>query len=126
MALTLWGFVTNLTLLIVLMPALSYGLAVSNTISTSALTKSVHHDEVGGILGISTSIQAITRIPGPIIAGALIDYAAPWSPGVTAGVVTALCAAFAAWKLCWRPGQKACDEYPDDALYGTPPASSTE
>ncbi len=125
-ALTLWGFVTNLTVLIVLMPALSYGLAVSNTISTSALTKSVHHDEVGGILGLSTSIQAITRIPGPIIAGALIDYAAPWSPGVTAGIIAAVCAAFAAWKLCWRPGQKACDEYPDDTLYGAPAASAAE
>jgi len=119
-ALTAWGFVGNLAVLIVLMPALSYGLAVSNTISTSALTKSVHHEEVGGILGLSTSIQAITRIPGPIIAGALIDYAAPWSPGVTAGIITAACAGFAAWKLCWRRGSTACEEYPEDELYGAP------
>ncbi len=120
LALTLWGFVTQLAILIVLMPLLSYGLAVSNTISTSALTKSVHRDEVGGILGVSTSIQAMTRIPGPIIAGALIDYAAPWTPGVTAGVVTAACAVFAGFTLCWRPGSKACDEYPSDQLYGAP------
>ena len=67
------GLRRDLPLLIVLMPALSFGLAVSNTISTSALTKAVHHDEVGGILGVSTSIQAATRIPAPIIAGALFS-----------------------------------------------------
>ncbi|TLM98459.1 MAG: major facilitator superfamily domain-containing protein 9 [Actinobacteria bacterium] len=109
-ALTAWGFIANLPLLIIAMPALSFGLAVSNTISTSALTKAVHRDEVGGILGISTSIQALTRIPAPIIAGALINYATVWSPGVTAGVLTGLCALFALFTLCWRPGARACDE----------------
>lgn len=109
-ALTAWGFVPNLWVLIVLMPALSFGLAVTNTISTSALTKAVHHDEVGGILGISTSIQAATRIPAPIIAGALIDYSFVWSPGATAGLITAGAALLAYFALCWRPGASACVE----------------
>jgi DHA1 family tetracycline resistance protein-like MFS transporter len=111
LALTAWGFVARLPLLILIMPALSYGLAVSNTISTSALTKAVHKDEVGGILGISTSIQAATRIPGPIIAGALIDYTTVWAPGVTAGVIAGIAAVFAAITLCWRPGARACAEH---------------
>ena len=110
LALTAWGFVANLPLLIVIMPALSFGLAVSNTISTSALTKAVHQDEVGGILGVSTSIQAATRIPAPIIAGALLQYAAVWSPGVTAGAIAGAAAVFAAFTLCWRPGASACQE----------------
>lgn len=108
-ALTAWGFVSGIPLLIILMPALSFGLAVSNTISTSALTKAVHQEEVGGILGVSTSIQAATRIPAPIIAGALIDYATVWAPGVTAGVVAGIAAVFAFATLCWRPGAQACD-----------------
>lgn len=108
-ALAAWGFVPSIPPLLVLMPALSFGLAVSNTISTSALTKSVHKDEVGGILGVSTSIQAATRIPAPIIAGGLIDYATVWSPGLTAGLVTAAAAIFAYATLCWRPGAQACE-----------------
>ena len=121
-ALTAWGFVAKLPLLIVLMPAISFGLAVSNTISTSALTKAVHHDEVGGILGVSTSIQAATRIPAPIIAGALIDYTFVWTPGVTAGVIAAVAAVFAGVTLCWRPGAKACVE--DEPLLGAPPPAA--
>lgn len=116
-ALTVWGFVPSLTLLLVVMPLLSFGLAVSNTISTSALTKAVHRDEVGGILGLSTSIQAMTRIPGPILAGALIDYTTTWAPGVVAGVITAASALIAGFALCWRPGDGGCE---DEPLLGAP------
>ncbi len=111
-ALTAWGFSPTLLILVAIMPLLSFGLAVSNTISTSALTKSVHHDEVGGILGVSTSIQAMTRIPAPIIAGALIDYTTTWAPGVLAGAVTAAAALLAYLTLCWRPGASGCIEEP--------------
>jgi len=113
-ALTAWGFVSGLPLLIILMPAISFGLAVSNTISTSALTKAVHRDEVGGLLGLSTSIQAATRIPAPIIAGALLQYAMVWSPGAVAGCITAVAAVFAFFTLCWKPGANGCEE--DESL----------
>jgi len=109
-ALTAWGFVGNVPLLLLLMPALSLGLAVGNTVTTSALTKAVHHDEVGGILGLNTSIQSLTRIPAAFIPGALLQYSTTWSPGVLAGVITAGTAVFAARTLCWKPGQGACDE----------------
>lgn len=109
-SLAAWGFVGDVWLLVALMPVLSFGMAISNTISTSALTKAVHHDEVGGMLGISTSIQALTRIPAPIIAGALIEFVAVWAPGALAGVVTGACVLLALATLCWRPGARACAE----------------
>lgn len=115
--LAVWGFVPSLPLLLAVMPLLSFGLAVSNTISTSALTKAVHRDEVGGVLGLSTSIQAVTRIPAPIIAGSLIDYATTWAPGVTAAAITAVAAMIAAVSLCWRPGDSGCA---DEPLLGAP------
>lgn len=108
-ALTAWGFVSGLPLLLILMPALSFGLAVTNTISTSALTKAVHHDEVGGILGVTTSIQAATRIPAPVMAGWLIQYSTVWSPGLVAGALAGACAVFAGATLCWRPGARGCE-----------------
>ena len=41
-------------MLIVIMPFLSLGMAVTNTILGSALTKAVYPDEVGGIIDQST------------------------------------------------------------------------
>ncbi|MDP2234575.1 MAG: MFS transporter [Actinomycetota bacterium] len=107
-ALALWGFVPNVWMLLVLMPALSVGLAVTNTVLTSALTKAVHRDEVGGILGLQTSIQSFTRIPAPVIAGALIGFGPVWSPGLLAGVTVGAMVPYAYLKLCWRPGAPAC------------------
>lgn len=116
-ALAAWGFVQDIPMLLVLMPAISFGLAVSNTVSTSALTKSVDRDEVGAILGVSTSIQAATRIPAPVIAGALIGYVAVWTPGLLAGLLAGGCALFALATLCWRPGNQAC-AVDEDVLRG--------
>lgn len=107
-ALALWGFVPNVWLLIVLMPAISVGLAVSNTVLTSALTKAVHRDEVGGMLGLQTSISSLTRIPAPIIGGTLIGWGAVWSPGLLAGLIVAVTVPYAYLMLCWRPGAPAC------------------
>lgn len=107
-SLAAWGFVPNLWLLILLMPALSVGLAVSNTILTSALSKAVHRDEVGGILGLNTSIHSFTRIPAPVMAGVLIERVSVWSPGLLAGVLTLAMVPYAWSKLCVRPGRQAC------------------
>lgn len=119
-ALAAWGFMPNVPALLLLMPALSVGLAVTNTVITSALTKAVHRDEVGGILGLQTSIGSLTRIPAPIIGGALIDYATVWSPGLLAGAVTCLMVPYAYATLCWRPGAPACvdDEIAEEMARG--------
>lgn len=105
-----WGFMPGPWAVLAFMPLLSFGLAVTNTILTSALTKSVHHDEVGGILGIQTSIGSFTRIFAPIVAGWLIGTVAVWAPGVVAGLLTAAAIPYAYRRLCWRPGQAACIE----------------
>lgn len=117
-ALAVWGFVPNVPLLLLLMPALSVGLAVSNTMITSALTTSVHRDEVGGIMGTQASIQSFTRIPAPVIAGFLIQRVGVWAPGALAGVVALSMVPYAYQKLCWRPGNQACDidEYVRDEV----------
>ncbi len=109
-ALALWGFVPSVWMLLLLMPALSVGLAVTNTVLTSALTKSVHRDEVGGILGLQTSITSFTRIPAPVIAGAMIQYGPVWSPGMLAGVACGAMVPYAYLTLCWRPGAPACSD----------------
>jgi len=57
-----WGALPNIWTLLALLPFLSLGMALANTIVGSALTKAVHPDEVGGIIGLSTSVGSLTRI----------------------------------------------------------------
>jgi DHA1 family tetracycline resistance protein-like MFS transporter len=85
------------------MPFLSLGMAVANTIVGSALTKAVYPDEVGGIIGLSTSVGSLTRIPAPALAGALIQSVGVWAPGVLAGVVTVAIVPYAYTRLIKRP-----------------------
>jgi len=117
-SLAVWGFVPGIGLLVVLMPALSLGLAVTNTIVTSALSKAVGRDEVGGVLGLQASIMSFTRIPAPVIAGLLIERVSVWAPGAVAGGVAGLMVPYAYVKLCVHPDRKSCPE--DDPL-GRPP-----
>jgi MFS transporter, DHA1 family, tetracycline resistance protein len=114
-ALVLWGFVPNIAAMVLLMPALSFGLAISNTLMTSELTKAVGRDEVGGILGIQTSIMSLTRIPAPIIGAVLIDRAGVWAPGVFAGVIALALVPYAWSVLCVGPGRQGCMEDEPDA-----------
>jgi DHA1 family tetracycline resistance protein-like MFS transporter len=98
-----WGLSPNIWTLLALMPFLSLGMAVANTIVGSALTKAVYPDEVGGIIGLSTSVGSLTRIPAPALAGALIQSVGVWAPGVLAGVVTVAAVPYAYARLIKRP-----------------------
>ena len=99
----LWGISPNIWTLIAIMPFLSLGMAVANTILGSALTKAVHPDEVGGIIGLSTSVGSLTRIPAPSLAGLLIQAVGVWAPGVLAGLLTAAAIPYAYARLIRRP-----------------------
>ena len=101
--LTVWGVSPGIWSLLAVMPFLSLGMAVTNTIVGSALTKAVHPDEVGGIIGLSTSVGSLTRIPAPSVAGLLIQAVGSWAPGVLAGVLTAAMVPYAWARLIHRP-----------------------
>jgi DHA1 family tetracycline resistance protein-like MFS transporter len=102
-SLTAWGFAPSVWVLIAIMPFLSLGLAVTNTILGSALTKAVYADEVGGIVGLSTAIGSLTRIPAPFVAGLLLQTAGGWAPGVLAGLMTAAAVVFGYVRLIRHP-----------------------
>ena len=102
-SLTLWGFTPTIWVLLAIMPFLSLGLSITNTILGSALTKAVYADEVGGIVGLSTAIGSLTRIPAPFVAGALLQLAGGWGPGVLAGLMTAAAVPYGYARLISRP-----------------------
>lgn len=94
-----WALAPNLiSLLIVLIP-ISAASSVLNTVLRSALTKSVNKEEIGGILGLSTSLESMTNIVTPILGGYLIGSLGTWAPGSFSALVTASLFIFTLRKL---------------------------
>jgi DHA1 family tetracycline resistance protein-like MFS transporter len=82
-----WSLTPNLPILLLVILPLSGGGWVVNTIITSAITKSVDPEEIGGMLGISTSLESVTRVISPSIGGFLLGSLGTWAPGVVSAMI---------------------------------------
>lgn len=87
-----------ISLLIVLIP-LSLTSSVVNTVLRSTLTKAVRPEEIGGILGLSTSLESVTSIVTPVLGGFLIGSLGTWAPGTLSALIMGSLAYFMARKL---------------------------
>jgi DHA1 family tetracycline resistance protein-like MFS transporter len=89
MALSLlgWAFAPSVILLLVILAPTALAGGVLNTVISSALTKAVQPQEVGGILGLSASLESLTRVIAPTLGGLLLDKLGSWSPGVFSSVL---------------------------------------
>lgn len=95
LALLAWGFTTQLWMLLVVILPLGLAGGVLNTVLQSAISKSVHRDEVGGILGIAGSLEAFTRVIAPSVGGVLLQSLGIWAPGVFSAVMLGWAVTFA-------------------------------
>jgi DHA1 family tetracycline resistance protein-like MFS transporter len=95
MALFAWSFTSQLWLLLIVMLPLALSGGVLNTVIQSSISKSVGRDEVGGVLGISASLEALTRVIAPSVGGFLLGYIGRWAPGVFAGLLMLWAVSFA-------------------------------
>ena len=89
MAVSLFGWAlapSVFWLLVILAPTAVSG-GILNTLLSSTLTKAVAPQEIGGILGLSASIESSTRIIAPILGGALLQNVGTWSPGAFGAIV---------------------------------------
>ena len=82
-----WSLTPNLPVMLLVILPLTGGGWIVNTIITSAITKAVAPEEIGGMLGISTSLESITRVISPTIGGFLIGSIGTWAPGATSAVI---------------------------------------
>jgi DHA1 family tetracycline resistance protein-like MFS transporter len=94
-ALLAWGFTANLWLLLVVLLPLALSGGVLNTVIQSAISKSVSREEVGGMLGIAASLEAVTRVIAPTVGGFLLQKLGIWAPGVFSAVLMAWAVTFA-------------------------------
>jgi DHA1 family tetracycline resistance protein-like MFS transporter len=91
MSLTLlgWGLAPNLPILLLIMAPNAMAGGILNTMLSSTLTKSVAPHEIGGILGLSASVESSTRIIAPALGGFLLQQVGTWAPGVVGAIIMA-------------------------------------
>ncbi len=94
-ALFAWGFTTQLWALLIVILPLGVAGGVLNTVLQSAISKSVHPDEVGGILGIAGSLEAFSRVIAPSAGGFLLQSLGIWAPGLFSAVIMGWAVVFA-------------------------------
>ncbi len=87
LGLVLMAAVQNPWMLIVVMPVLSFGGGVTSPVLTSLISKSVDRAEVGGMLGISTSVDSMSRVVAPILGNALLVFGSAWPSIVGAAIL---------------------------------------
>jgi DHA1 family tetracycline resistance protein-like MFS transporter len=91
MAITLlgWALTPSVTVLLIILAPTAFAGGILNTVLSSALTKAVEPQEIGGILGLSASIESATRVIAPTLGGFLLDRLGAWSPGAFGALLLA-------------------------------------
>ena len=82
-----WALAPSVFWLLVVLTPTSLSGGLLNTLLSSTLTKAVAPQEIGGILGLSASVESSTRIIAPILGGALLEQVGTWSPGALGAVI---------------------------------------
>ena len=100
-----WAFTDRLWLLLVVMLPLALSGGVLNTVIQSAISKSVSREEVGGILGIAGSLEAISRVIAPTVGGILIQQMGRSAPGIFSALIMAWVVSFA-YRQIILPGRR--------------------
>ncbi len=77
-----WAFVPSVLMLLVVLAPMAAATGTLNTVVNSALTKTVYPEEIGGTLGLSASLESLTRIVSPSVGGVLLQQVGLWAPGV--------------------------------------------
>jgi DHA1 family tetracycline resistance protein-like MFS transporter len=105
MALTFlgWAFAPTLPILLLVMLPNSMAVGMLNTLLSSTLTKAVAPHEVGGILGLSASIESSTRIIAPTLGGYLLQQVGTWAPGLAGALLMIGLTVYVFFKLYNHP-----------------------
>jgi DHA1 family tetracycline resistance protein-like MFS transporter len=102
-ALLLWAFTPSVPVLLLVLIPLAFSTGVLNTIINTSLTRVVGPEEIGGTLGISASLESLSRIISPAVGGWLLGNVGTWAPGVLASLIMSGTAIYAWPNLMKRP-----------------------
>lgn len=102
-ALAAWAFTLSVPVLLVVMIPLAFTTGVLNTVINSAITRVVSPQEIGGALGIASSLESLSRVISPAAGGWLLGSVGLWAPGVVGAAIMAAVAAFSWRRLITHP-----------------------
>jgi MFS transporter, DHA1 family, tetracycline resistance protein len=102
-ALFAWAWVPSVPLLLLAMPPIAIAGGIFNSVSISALSHAVDPTEIGSAMGVSTSLESVTRALAPSLGGMLLGGVGTWAPGVFGSVLLVLLFPYA-WFALRRPG----------------------
>jgi DHA1 family tetracycline resistance protein-like MFS transporter len=77
-----WAFSNSLAALLITLAPLALASGMLRVSTNSALTKSVHQSEVGGILGLSAAMNSFTQVIAPLLGSFLLAQISPAAPGI--------------------------------------------
>ncbi len=89
LSLLAWAVTPNLIVLLIVLAPLALAGGTLNTVLNSALTKAVYSEEVGGTLGLSASLESLTRVISPSAGGYLLGSLGAWAPGLASALIMA-------------------------------------
>lgn len=95
LGLLMWAFSPSVWFLLFDLIPIAVAGGTLNTILNAALTKSVTPVEIGGTLGLSSSVESLTRVIAPSIGGLLLDTVTTSGPGI----FSALLLVYLAWYI---------------------------
>lgn len=113
-----WALTPSLTALVVILTPLAISGGTLNTVITSALSKAVEPEEVGGTLGLAAALESLSRVVAPIAGGWLLQDIGAWAPGVACALLLGWTTLFALRRIPVgiRPGAPRVDVVESAAL----------
>ena len=111
-----WALVPNLIALLIVLAPLAVAAGVLNTLLNSTLSKAVYPEEVGGTLGLSASLESLTRVISPTAGGILIGSLGTWAPGVVGGLIMLGTVSYAWRRLIVKPDPPLPQRSNDDEV----------
>jgi DHA1 family tetracycline resistance protein-like MFS transporter len=106
-----WAFSPGLIVLLIALLPLALASGMLRVSTNSALTKSVVQSEVGGILGLSASMNSLTRVISPLIGSFLLAEISPAAPGV-AGALLMVVVVYITWTQILNVPDLDCEVEP--------------
>jgi DHA1 family tetracycline resistance protein-like MFS transporter len=98
-----WAFAPSVLALLVVLAPLALAGGTLNTVLNSSLTKAVYSEEVGGTLGLSVSLESLTRVIAPSVGGLLLDRLGTSAPGVFGALIMVWVVSFVWRRLIVKP-----------------------
>lgn len=109
-AMLAWAITPNVWVMLVVLAPLALAGGGLNTILNSALTKAVRSEEVGGTLGLSASVESLTRVLAPSVGGILLGQVGTWAPGIFGAILMTWVITFT-WQRVVIAGRLQADSY---------------